>query len=166
MKIFKTILTLFIIVGISVLIAYIIGIKPYVVMSGSMEPNIKVGSISFVNTRYPYEKIQVGDIIAFKREAIFATHRVVEITEEGFKTKGDANNVADGRIVSEEEYVGKNILSIPIKYVGKNILSIPIIGYIIQATQTKAGKVILITTIAFILACAFFVIKPEEKIQK
>ena len=119
-----------------------------------MEPNIKVGSVSFVNTRYPYEKIQVGDVIAFKRESIFATHRVVEITEEGFKTKGDANNVADGKIVPEEEYVGKNILSIPK------------IGYIIQATQTKAGKVILITTIVFILACAFFVTKPEEKIQE
>ena len=158
MKILKSIiniiLTLFIIVGISVLIAYIIVIKPYVVMSGSMEPNIKVGSVSFVNTRYPYEKVQVGDIIAFKREAIFATHRVVEITDEGFITKGDANNIADGKIVSQNEYVGKNILSIPK------------IGYIIQATQTKAGKVILITTIVFILACAFFVIKPEEKTQE
>lgn len=153
MKILKSIiniiLTLFIIVGISVLIAYIIGIKPYVVMSGSMEPNIKIGSVSFVNTRYPYKKIQVGDVIAFKRDTIFATHRVVEITEEGFITKGDANNIADGKIVSQNEYVGKNILSIQK------------LGYIIQATQTKAGKVILITTIVFILACAFFVIKPE-----
>ena len=158
MKIFKTIiniiLTLFIIVGISVLIAYIIGIKPYVVMSGSMEPNIKIGSVSFVNTRYPYKKIQVGDVIAFKRDTIFATHRVVEITDEGFITKGDANNIADGKIVSQNEYVGKNILSIQK------------LGYIIQATQTKAGKVILITTIVFILACAFFVIKPEEKTQE
>ena len=158
MKIFKTIiniiLTLFIIVGLSVLILYIVGIKPYVVISGSMESNIKIGSISFINTRYPFEKINVGDIIAFKRDTIFATHRVVEITEEGFKTKGDANNVVDGKIVLEKEYVGKNILSIPK------------IGYIIQATQTKAGKVILITTIVFILACAFFVIKPEEKIQE
>jgi signal peptidase len=158
MKILKSIiniiLTLFIIVGISVLIAYIIGIKPYVVMSGSMEPNIKIGSVSFVNTRYPYKKIQVGDVIAFKRDTIFATHRVVEITEEGFITKGDANNIADGKIVSQNEYVGKNILSIQK------------LGYIIQATQTKAGKVILITTIVFILACAFFVIKPEEKTQE
>ena len=158
MKILKSIiniiLTLFIIVGISVLIAYIIGIKPYVVMSGSMEPNIKIGSVSFVNTRYPYKKIQVGDVIAFKRDTIFATHRVVEITDEGFITKGDANNIADGKIVSQNEYVGKNILSIQK------------LGYIIQATQTKAGKVILITTIVFILACAFFVIKPEEKIQE
>lgn len=158
MKILKSIiniiLTLFIIVGISVLIAYIIGIKPYVVISGSMEPNIKIGSVSFVNTRYPYKKIQVGDVIAFKRDTIFATHRVVEITEEGFITKGDANNIADGKIVSQNEYVGKNILSIQK------------LGYIIQATQTKAGKVILITTIVFILACAFFVIKPEEKTQE
>ena len=157
MKIFKTIiniiLTLFIIVGLSVLILYIVGIKPYVVISGSMEPNIKIGSVSFVNTRYPYKKIQVGDVIAFKRDTIFATHRVVEITDEGFITKGDANNIADGKIVSQNEYVGKNILSIQK------------LGYIIQATQTKAGKVILITTIVFILACAFFVIKPEEKIQ-
>ena len=158
MKIFKTIiniiLTLFIIVGLSVLILYIVGIKPYVVISGSMEPNIKIGSVSFVNTRYPYKKIQVGDVIAFKRDTIFATHRVVEITDEGFITKGDANNIADGKIVSQNEYVGKNILSIQK------------LGYIIQATQTKAGKVILITTIVFILACAFFVIKPEEKTQE
>ena len=51
------------------------------------------------------------------------------------------------------------------EYVGKNILSIPKLGYVIQATQTKAGKVILITTIVFLLACAFFVVKPEEKAE-
>lgn len=153
-NILNVILTLLIIIGILVLVLYIFGIKPYVVISGSMETNIKIGSVSFINTRYPYEKIKVGDIIAFKRDSIFATHRVVEITDEGFKTKGDANNTVDGKIVSQEEYVGKNIFSIPK------------IGYVIQATQTKAGKVILITIIAFLLACAFFVIKPEEKIQE
>lgn len=152
-NIVNAILTLLIIVGVSVLILYIIGIKPYVVISGSMEPNIKVGSVSFINTRYSYSKIKVGDIIAFKTDNIFATHRVVETTQYGFKTKGDANNIEDGNIVSKDEYVGKNILSIPK------------LGYVIRATQTKAGKVILITTIVFLLACAFFVVKPEEKAE-
>ena len=36
-------------------------------------------------------------------------HRIMEITEEGFKTKGDKNNKPDAYIITEKEFVGKVI---------------------------------------------------------
>ena len=45
-----------------------------------MESVISVGSICFVNQRFPFEKIQNGDIISFVvGEEMFVTHRAVYI---------------------------------------------------------------------------------------
>ena len=58
MKILKiivdVILTLIIIVGAGCIAMYIYGIRPYVVISGSMEPTIKTGSVSFINTKVDF----------------------------------------------------------------------------------------------------------------
>ena len=68
-----------------------------------MEPSIHVGSLCFVNKHYKYEKIKENDIIAFKiPTGNKATHRVIRITEEGFETKGDANEAADGFITTKD----------------------------------------------------------------
>lgn len=87
-----------------------------VVLSGSMEPDIPVGSLVVVN---PAQKYAVGDIItfSFNQETTPTTHRIHEINEvDGKKlyiTKGDANNIADLRDVFEENIIGKVFFIIP-----------------------------------------------------
>ena len=70
MKIVKGIINVFTTLIISVggifLILYAFGIIPYVVLSGSMEPTIKTGSLCFVNKHTDIENIKEKDIIAFK----------------------------------------------------------------------------------------------------
>ena len=44
----------------------IFGIRPFVVVSGSMEPAIQTGSISWVNLRADADHLQQGDILALK----------------------------------------------------------------------------------------------------
>lgn len=95
-------------------IFFVNGIFLYITISGSMEPKIQTGSLCFVDTRVSYDEIKTGDIIAFENFAgNMVTHRVVSVAEAGLETKGDANNVSDGVSVTENNFHGKTLFSIP-----------------------------------------------------
>lgn len=91
------------------------GYKPFIVLSGSMAPEIMLGDLIITKTVDP-EEIAVGDIISFRtRETIVVSHRVTEVrTEDGlaFLTKGDANTGADLGAVRPEDVEGKYIFRI------------------------------------------------------
>ncbi len=94
------------------------GIKSFVVLTGSMTPNLNVGSVVFTKPNPSYTK---GDVIAFKSADRTITHRIIEVKgAKTFVTKGDANNAADSDPVSENKIVGKQIFYIP--YLGKFIV--------------------------------------------
>lgn len=99
--------------AVAVIAAFVYGIRPYIVMSGSMEPAIATGSVCFVDTKVPYEEICVGDTIVFRQKNGMVTHRVVSITQEGMETKGDANDRSDGITTTPENYFGETIWSVP-----------------------------------------------------
>ncbi len=53
-----------------------------------------------------------GDVYGYKQKNIIITHRLVEITESGYKFRGDNNPVADGLVKRENivyHYVGKKV---------------------------------------------------------
>lgn len=113
------------------------GHKPLVVISGSMEPVLKVGGILY------YEKIDVnefdeGDILVYTTKDHVISHRIVNITDNGFITKGDVNNSVDGELVNENQILGK----------GTN-WSIPFIGY--YADYIYGHKYLLYISLALII---------------
>ena len=75
------------IILIASILAFIIGIKPLCVMTGSMEPNLPTGSLIFVDTNAAYDELALKDVIVYKNEAKDFTivHRVINITEEGIR---------------------------------------------------------------------------------
>lgn len=85
------------------------GYKPFIVLSGSMEPTILAGDLVIAQVTGP-EKIAEGDIIVFRAERDAAvTHRVTGVqTAEGltFLTKGDANTGADAEAVRADALEG------------------------------------------------------------
>jgi len=88
------------------------------VLSGSMEPEVKVGSL--VITRFvDAEEIAVGDIINFHpnlADSRLITHRVIDIGYNSplyFETKGDANEYPDPFTVPARNLLGKVIFHIP-----------------------------------------------------
>ena len=87
-------------------------IKTYIVLSGSMEPNIKIGDLIIVK-EYKIEDIQKGDIITFEIDDKIITHRIIEIKDGKYITKGDNNNVEDDFSVRVENIKGKFVLSLP-----------------------------------------------------
>ena len=115
-------------------IGYLLGMRYYVVLSGSMEPVIKTGSLSVVNTKVSYDDIQIGDIIAFENSlGTRVTHRAIKITDEGIATKGDANDMGDGVTTTKENFLGETLFAVPL------------LGYFLFGLNTKKGIIILIT---------------------
>ena len=128
-KLFSEILS--VLAVIIVLLAAMGYAKPMIVMSGSMEPAIKTGSVVFINTHEDIKDIKENDIITYKLLDAFITHRAVEANEHGIITKGDANRSKDLGIVTEENFYGKELLTIPyagyiLFYIKQNILPLGI----------------------------------------
>ena len=117
------------------------GVK--VVLSGSMEPAISVGSLIVIK---PAQAYKIGDIITFgeeSKDAIPTTHRVVEMRVDNgvmvYVTKGDANNDRDIKEVREDEVIGKMLFDIPY------------LGYIIALAKKPIGLIFLVIVPAAIV---------------
>ena len=115
------------------------GIRLYVVMSGSMEPEIPVGSLCIIDTHADYDEVQAGDVIAFWRGRSLVTHRVVAVTPDGLETKGDANERSDGITTQEDNFHGK--------YVG----DVPYIGYGVAICKNPSVQCFLVVWILALL---------------
>ena len=113
----STIILIFLVViGGLLLVPQLVGYKTFVIVSGSMEPNIPVGSLVYAK-EVPFDEIQVDDIVSYQvSSSTTVTHRVVEINQDGQEviTKGDANDVVDASPVSYSQIIGKVVFSIPI----------------------------------------------------
>ncbi len=110
-----------------------VGIQSYIVRSGSMEPAVLTGSLCLINTNCEFDHISVDDIIAYKVGNTLVTHRVIDVTEKGLITKGDNNTFHDGLSTTKDNFVGKNIGSIPV------------LGYILSYLQLIKVKITGVT---------------------
>ena len=88
-----------------------------VILSGSMEPSMSIGDLVIVHREKEY---RVGDIVVFDSGGLSVTHRILEKAQEGFVTKGDANNVPDKELLSENHIIGRVAVVIPMG--GKAVL--------------------------------------------
>ena len=100
----------------AIIISGFFGIQRYLVVSGSMEPNLYAGDIIFVNSNVAFEDVQLGDVIIFQYEDMNVIHRVVDEAmidgERHLNTIGDAYKVDDGFVAPEENYCGKALFHI------------------------------------------------------
>lgn len=119
---------LFVVLAILLAGVRVVGITPYVVLSGSMEPTYHVGSIIY-DKKVDAADLKVGDPITFVlgEDLTVATHRIVEISEDGehFYTKGDANEAVDGSPVYAPNIVGVPVFTIPYLGYFSNWISSP-----------------------------------------
>ena len=79
------------------------GYTIFQVVTGSMEPVIKIDDIVIVKIT---KDVKEDDIITYKADDNFITHRIIKINNDSIITKGDANNTEDTPI-SEDAIVGK-----------------------------------------------------------
>ena len=153
-KLWSVLSTLIVIavVALAILLAgvRIVGLTPYVVLSGSMEPNYHTGSLIYDKKVDPFT-LKEGDVITFMvSEDTLATHRIVGVVpdedEPGtirFRTKGDANDSEDGTLVHY-----KNVVGTP-------VFTIPYLGYFSNWITHAPGKYIAITAAVVFLILLF-----------
>lgn len=149
-KIFSTV-----VVALVVLLAVLLGgvrifgFKPYAVLSPSMTPHYKVGSLVYVQKAEPNE-IKKGEVITFVAgiDKTVVTHRVFDVdrTNGCIYTKGDAN-----RDVDESPVAFENVL-------GRVRFSIPLIGYISILLMNTSGRYLILA--GFFLLCVLLLL-PE-----
>lgn len=137
----------------------LVGLRPFAVLSGSMEPAYHVGSLIYVKACDPAD-VEVGDPITFvlDEDLNVATHRVIEIDAENqhFYTKGDANNAPDGAPV-----YFKNLI-------GRPVFTIPYLGYFSNWITTPPGMYVALAAAGVFIILLFLpdVLKKADEADK
>ena len=99
-----------------------------IIGSGSMAPTISVNDLLIIKNDTFYEE---NDIITYVLpKGSLLTHRVKKVSENGYITQGDANNIPD------KEISGQEIL-------GKVIFALPGIGGLIDGIISPVGIILL-----------------------
>lgn len=116
----------------------IFGYQFKIVLSGSMEPDIKTGSIIMVKRGGDMSALNKDDVITFREEnESLVTHRIVEVVHSGgsvlYRTKGDSNDGPDINPV-----LPKNIVA---EYTG---FTVPNVGYVVAFLQSHNGALLII----------------------
>ena len=126
------------------------GYETYNVVSGSMEPEIPVGSILYVKSVDPYD-ITEDQVIAYYSNAVVVAHRVVRNnTFDGrFTTKGDANAQEDLRDVEYSELIG--VVD----------LHLPFLGAAGSYISTSSGKLFM----AELIVCSILLFVVSDRIK-
>ena len=156
----------------------VVGLTPYAVLSGSMEPTYHVGALIYVKDVAPAD-ITVGMPITFivNEDLLLATHRVVDIEvlttrqeqmldEAGTPLLDDAGNPVMEEVPLDEPvyyYQTKGdandaVDGTPVHYknvVGTPVFSIPYLGYLSSWLQTRQGMIMGIC-IALVLVILTF----------
>ncbi|MCA1319647.1 signal peptidase I [Bacillus tianshenii] len=115
----------------------IFGYQLKTVLSGSMEPGIKTGSIIAVKPGGDMTRFKEGDIITFmEKENRLVTHRITEVIHSGehvmYKTKGDNNDIED-----KDSVLSENVVAVYADF------TIPYLGYFVNFAKSKAGSAVL-----------------------
>jgi signal peptidase I len=125
--------------------ALLLGERPVVVLSGSMEPSFSAGDVLIERGVEPRE-VQIGQIVTFDEPETerTITHRVRSIEAQGSKlvitTKGDADNgVQRWRIARDGE-------------LGQPAWRIPMVGHLAMLAKTPLGLVGLVLLPLLVIA--------------
>ena len=138
----------------------IFGYQIKAVLSGSMEPVFKTGSIISIKQTDDNETFNKDDIITFQMEEKLITHRIIEVMNKdgqvSYKTQGDNNDGPDMWTVPSSSVIGK--------YTG---FTIPYAGYALNITQSKEASALLLFIPGLLLfaSALFSIIKSARKLD-
>lgn len=117
------------------------------VLSGSMSPIFNAYDM-IVDKTVPPENLKKGDVITFREDAkTLVTHRIVDIQningKTAYKTRGDANNVDDERLVYASQVEGTYLFRIPYG------------GFVVSKLKGPIGLVIVWILLMYVILSEF-----------
>lgn len=161
MKQFKTILRTLLIIFVSMVVGFNLytwnarslmgnalpmpfGYGAAVVLTGSMEPTIRVNDLILVAEQPTYAE---NEIAVYQSGNILVVHRILEIADGMVTTKGDANNAPDAPV--ELSAVKGKVVSV-----------IPGVGSIVKILKTPTATAIMLVGAMLLLEASF---RKEKK---
>lgn len=99
----------------------IFGYSFFNVATGSMKPEINQNDIIIVKS---FDNYVINDIVTYKKDNDYITHRVVMVNDNNLITKGDANNTTDSAITMDD-VLGKVVKVLPNAGVWQKTLTSP-----------------------------------------
>ena len=131
---------------------------PFAVLSGSMEPDLPVGSMVFVRQVEPTD-ITVGDNATFYR-----SDQVYEIdpAAQMIGTQGIANKNADGSIMHDAEQTPFSSV------IGTVSFCVPYLGFVNAYCTTMPGLLVVVAVLALLAAASIVLDRmvPDEPAGK
>lgn len=192
-NVFTTLLVVFMMLMAVLLVGVrLVGLTPFTVLSGSMEPAYHVGSLIYVMETDP-AKIEVGDPITYvvNEDLLVSTHRVVDIAvfyttqkpvldENEQPVLDDSGNpVYEEVALDEPSYyfttkgdANESVDGTPVYYknvLGVPVFSLPYLGYLSSWLQTRQGMIMGISIALVIIILTFLpdllklVEEPDKK---
>ena len=133
-RIIILLLSIYLIVFIPVLWNY----YPLIIVSGSMEPTLRVGGILYYHPK-KIETFKKDEILVFRTKKHIISHRIINTSTNSFITKGDANKNNDSTKVLPKQIIGQ----------GTNF-SIPFIGYYVDFIYNHKYLLLMISLSLFL----------------
>ncbi len=192
-NVFTTLLVVFMMLMAVLLVGVrLVGLTPFTVLSGSMEPAYHVGSLIYVKETDP-AKIEVGDPITYvvNEDLLVSTHRVVEIDvfhtaqrpvldeNEQPVLDEDGDPIYEEVPLEEPSYyfttkgdANESVDGTPVYYknvLGVPVFSLPYLGYLSSWLQTRQGMIMGISIALVIIILTFLpdllklVEEPDKK---
>ena len=127
----------------------IFGYSVFSTETGSMSPTMETGDIVIIKIG---DEIREKDIITYKKENVFITHRIEKINEDSIIAKGDRNNTEDEPI-KKDDIIGRVVFIINDVEVWKKVF-----------TDINVIIPICITVILFILLVSYKEKTGEENV--
>lgn len=146
--------------GILIAGSRMLGYPPYIILSGSMEPDIPTGSLVFIDTHE--HAPQEGDVVAYRLpDDVMVVHRIVAYDEDQglYTMKGDRNDLPDASQIKNEDIVGSYMLCIP--YMGYVMQKFEYPAIHLGAGLYLSGPVLLLISAVLILNIADYLLHDD-----
>jgi signal peptidase len=140
-------------VGLGARVAPAAGLELFSIRSGSMEPQLTIGSLAIVERKT--EGLSVGRAVAFRLPSgVVVTHRVIEVVETAngtfLRTRGDANEDPDPSLVPMSAVIG------PV------MASLPLLGFLLAMLGMPIGLVTLLSVAATLITAIWLLEELEQ----
>ena len=126
--------------------------EPMVIVTGSMQKTIPVGSL-VVDQKVNPQQLHVGDVISFQKPLGakgIDTHRIVAIKNDHgrrlYQTKGDSNPIADPWVISFDPGTSAH----------RMVFSVPYAGNALIFARSSLGRLSLVAFVCLTLLIGIF----------
>jgi signal peptidase len=136
-------------VGLTAYLAPAVGGRALAIRSGSMAPAIGVGALAFAVPQDP-ATLEAGDVVTVRLAGgTILTHRIDAVVQQDdrrmFRLRGDANPAPDPVLVTQDQLLGRVVISIPL------------LGFLLALMSMPVGVLALLSIGATLLAAAWLV---------